>query len=316
MNDRLHEPHYLLHADVTWRTLETGSVRARTTHSTFEVRLPGEELFLTRLFEETLPKLALPATPEALGRGERELFLRLLPELERLGIVCALDAAVARDLRSAADVRLYTFLARRSAQPSPWFKAAKTSPVEVVGPGALTAPLAGTLREQGLEVRVRALGLPGEAERPGRLIACATHDQLPFLRRLDRWAHATNTRWVPLVWWPNEVHAGPFVAPGETACLSCAAPGEEAPSPGEDIPSRPAWASLRPGALSWVVGVTSELILQTVLPLGPHTPWGRRVTFRCGGPEMRPEQVWRRPDCATCGVVAPETFRWAVPACR
>ncbi|MGY1632420.1 TOMM precursor leader peptide-binding protein [Geodermatophilus sp. SYSU D01186] len=284
----------------------------------------GGTAVLQRLVDDVLPRLRRAAPlEEQLPAPEAAALVPHLAFLRSAGALLFPGDDVAPLLQSAADVRLYAYLCRRSASPDALYRGVRQRPVDLWGPPAVTGPWARLLRDAGLgvgEVRPVEDGAPGSRPRAGALAVvvatCAddrTPDEDPVLRAANRAWCAAGERWVPVLVGPRTIRIGPWTAPGEAACLRCLEVPRQArpaaPRPAGGPPSC-AWTSLQPGTLAWAGGVLTQMVLRTAVPVGPHHPWGGLTVVDTERLEQGTTRVWRDPTCPDCGRTGARVQAW------
>jgi bacteriocin biosynthesis cyclodehydratase domain-containing protein len=282
--------------------LSTGGAR-------YELRVSGPDRDrLRQVVEDVLPRLSrLSPLGSLISEPELDLVLPLLPQLAQMGVVF-LPRLAAGSLATAADLRLYTYLARRTPLVDPAFEQVRRRRVILAGPVGLAESWAGVLREQGLTVATteswRDLE-PSTATSPEEILVLVLLGRdRPTLEEANLACHRAQRSWVPVTIEQSLVRIGPWVDYRQTACPTCSPPdpGQEvgagwAPL-GEQVAT--SWSALQPGATHWAAGLLGTLALRALIPLGAESPWGRLTVLDIERMEQRSSLVWKDPQCPVC----------------
>ncbi|MCW7944585.1 hypothetical protein AAW14_21880 [Streptomyces hygroscopicus] len=256
---------------------------------------------LRYVLAELVPKLrrSVPLR-EQVSRVEIERLAPYLKQLTSMGVLLRPCGGIDTD----ADLRLYSFVARRSAEPDEVFGRVKNKRIEIEGNGRMPAALADALSAQGLAVGER--GGPEPA-----LTVVVSHEDEAALGAANRRLCGRRRPWLPVLVTPRRVRLGPWTMPGESACPRCLAPGS-AGSGGarEQRAAQESWFTLQPGFVAWAGGVVAHMALRAFVPFGAEHPWGRITTIDAGTCEQTSLRAWRDPYCEVCAEHAPTAQEW------
>jgi bacteriocin biosynthesis cyclodehydratase domain-containing protein len=309
--------------DVDFAALPDGRCRVGTGRRTVTVEAgPDAVAVLSRIVSSVLPRLtrARPLA-EQLSEAELATVLPHLGFLRSAGVLLFPGDAVAGDLGTDEELRLYTYLSRRTATPDRLYRSIRSGRVDLLGPEDVVEAWAELLRHAGMPVgTVGPLGAdPAPSGATLTVVVSVrgddgTPDRDPLLREVNaRWC-AAGERWVPVLVGPRTVRLGPWTAPGSSACLRClAAPHRGDPLPVRAVsgPVRSTWATLQPGALAWAGGFLAHLALRTCVPVGPNHPWGGVTLLDTERLEQSTTRAWRDPSCPDCGAIGRRVQAWA-----
>ncbi|WP_093168015.1 hypothetical protein [Sinosporangium album] len=268
---------------------------------------------MSRVLTETLPKLRR-SVPLHEQISEKEI-VALRPFLNQLMSLRLLLCPTPGTVGSDADLRLFTFISRRTDRADEMFAAVKARRVQVVGPPEVTAAWTSALAAQGLsavdhgqaDLGVFAPGESGDARRTGlTIVAAADEDMLTFANR--RFC-AQKRSWLPVLFTPDRIRIGPWTMPGESACYCCAVPAAEGRAEAGAVPS--SWLTYQPACAAWAGGLIAYTVLRAFVPMGGEHPWGRVTTLDAARCEQVSRRAWRDPYCRDCAEEAPVTLTWA-----
>lgn len=238
-----------------------------------------------------------------LSQPQRETLQPYIEDFIKLGVV--LEAPP--DIDTEAKRRLFTFLSRRANNAREIYAQARRQDFCISGPHQFIEPWRSAFEAQGLSIQ------PSKTPDSISLELVTNAAEIP---RLSKQHHSAGTAWAPLVLNPTGASIGPWVIPGETACPLCpelAVTGSQPAGPPQDANS--SWLSLQTGPLSWVGGVLTHLALRVVAPVGPHSPWGRRIDLDFLRTEQKTVSVWKNPFCAVCGPTSRPQRVWSEQWC-
>lgn len=265
---------------------------------------PAQVHALSRVMHEILPRLrrSVPLG-EQLPEDDLARLRPFLKQLLSLGVLLTPAGGVETD----EDLRLYSFISRRTDRPDETFAAVKTRRVDVYGPAEVTGAWAPLLAAQGI-----VLGAVGEddgaaGDGPAALTIVAATDEAR-LRSANRRLCASRRSWVPVLLTPDRIRIGPWTMPGESACLRCL-PSTETETAPASVPA--GWLTFQPGCLGWAAGLITHLTLRAFVPLGGEHPWGTVVSLDAVGCGQRTVRAWRDPYCDDCAEHVPATLSWA-----
>lgn len=288
-------------ADVELRSLGEGRFELLTGARRFVLRITGEqEQALSEILTDILPKLSRTVpVREQTTAADIALLAPYVKQLASMGVLLFPGHTIG----SAADLRLYTFIARRTAEPDKVFGSVKAKRVTLTGPDRVTAVFADLLRDQGLTV---GGGSPTGAD-AALTVAVALGDEAG-LDDTNRRLCGDGRSWLPVLVTPDQLRLGPWTMPGESACPRCYGP----PRPvADDLPATGSWLTLQPGFLGWAGGVLAHMAMRAFVPMGAEHPWGRITTIDAARCEQTSLRAWRDPYCAVCAPYAPALQEWA-----
>ncbi|SER48144.1 bacteriocin biosynthesis cyclodehydratase domain-containing protein [Streptomyces sp. yr375] len=292
--------------DVEWKTLGNSRFEILVGARKFVVEAKGEKGEALRyVMADVVPKLRrTAAVREQLSAPEAE---RLLPYMEKLAAMGVL-LYPKEPIGTEGELRLYSFIARRSAAPDGVFASVRRD-IGVTGPPRMADALGGALRRQGLRVR------DGDAGDSALNVVVSLADEA-VLRRTNRELCAAGRSFLPLLVTPRTIRIGPWTMPGESACLDCCAPYDTAttatatPAARDSGVAHDSWPTLQSGCLEWAAGLTAHLTLRAFMPQGAEHPWGRVVTLDPAACEQTSVRAWRDPYCASCASAGPTAQEW------
>ncbi|TYK50614.1 hypothetical protein [Actinomadura decatromicini] len=186
--------------------------------------------------------------------------------------------------------RLYSYVARRAADPDRAFMGVRAKRIVLRGPEHVVSVWGRLLSEQAIQVE--------QADEEADLNIVVASDE-EVLMAVNRALCSARRNWVPVVFSPQSVRIGPWVKAGESGCLRCFVPPDTAA--GKERSARPGWATMQAGSLHWTGGLLSHLALNALLPMGAEHPWGRVTTVDVVAGEQRSVTTWRDPFCDDCG---------------
>ncbi|WKU48157.1 hypothetical protein Q3V23_31155 [Streptomyces sp. VNUA116] len=301
--------------DVEWTALGNSRFQLLAGPRRFVIEAEAEKAeTLRHLVTEVVPKLRrTAAVREQLAAHEVE---RLLPYAKRLADMGVL-LHPREPIDSDAELRLYSFIARRSAAPDKVFASVRR-PIAIDCPPRLADALTGALRRQGL--RPRDAGPAGDGPRAATG-ARAADDALTIVGALaDESALADATRelcrrggpFLPVLVTSSRIRTGPWTLPGESACPHCTA-SYALPATGTADATglaHDSWNTLQSGCLEWAAGLIAHLALRALVPMGTEHPWGRVVALDPATGEQSSARLWRDPYCAVCATPGPLAQEW------
>ncbi|GGK33877.1 hypothetical protein GCM10010124_28020 [Pilimelia terevasa] len=313
--------------DVACAPAARGQVELRVGAARYVLRMAPEQVGPLRdVVAALVPRLRRSRPIDAqLKPAEVARIRPYVTQLVKLGVLLT-PAPGTAPVESEGDRRLYTFLARRVARPDPLFTSVKARPVALRGPAALTGPAAEALAAQGLTVAPAA----GPGDDTALTVVFETGGPAG-LRAANKGYCAAGAAWVPVLVDPRRVRLGPWIMPGQTACLRClpadphrppedaAGDGRPAPAPGAapgdggPVGVADTWLTLQPGCVRWLAGLLSHLAFRTYVPMGDSHPWGRATTLDALTGEQASVAYWRDPYCPDCAPAGAVTDAW-VPA--
>jgi hypothetical protein len=294
--------------DVEWKALGNSRFEIVAGARKFVVEAKGEKgERLRHVVTRVVPRLSRSATlREQLPAAEAERLLPHVKSLAAMGVLLYPREPITTD----AELRLYSFIARRSTAPDEVFASLRRE-ITVTGPARVTDAFAEGFTRQGLRVRD-----PQDAQRTrntatGLAVVVSLHDEA-VLQRANRELCAARRPFLPVLVTPARIRIGPWTMPGESACLHCSAPGGATAADASltGVVARDSWPTLQSGSLGWAAGLTAQLALRAFLPMGPEHPWGRIVTLDPVACEQSTVRAWRDPYCASCATAAPVAQEW------
>ncbi|MCF3106787.1 hypothetical protein IPZ58_35260 [Streptomyces roseoverticillatus] len=307
--------------DVEWTALGNSRFQLLAGPRRFVIEAEAEKAeTLRHLVMEVVPKLRrTAAVREQLPAPELE---RLLPYAKRLADMGVL-LHPREPIDSDAELRLYSFIARRSAAPDKVFASVRR-PIALDCPPRLADALTGALRRQGL--RPRDAGTADDRQLTAADVQAAgdarsAGDALTVVGAFaDESALADATRelcrrggpFLPVLVTPSRIRTGPWTLPGESACPHCTA-SYDLPATGTADATRLAhdsWTTLQSGCLEWAAGLIAHLVLRALMPMGADHPWGRVVTLDPATGGQSSARLWRDPYCAVCATPGPVAQEW------
>jgi bacteriocin biosynthesis cyclodehydratase domain-containing protein len=287
----------------------------------YTVSTPSAEARLLRnVVTDILPRLTKAAPlGQVLSDPELDLARPILGQLSDMKLVFLPTDSVAAALHTDDDVRLYTYLARRSSEADRLFSLLKAQPIAISGrPPELVAEWCAVLRRQGLNLT----GTPEAGGQPAGAavtVWVSVGKQDPELLAVNARFHDAGQRWVAATFDRTEIRLGPWIDGEETACYAClpaienvaanGAGGSGRSRPGPE--SATSWTTLQPGAVQWAGGVLAQLMLRALLPIGSAEPsWGRITVIDTGRMEQYSRRVWKDPYCPVCSRRGPMVQEW------
>jgi hypothetical protein len=256
---------------------------------------------LRRAVTEIVPKLrrTLPLR-EQLAAEEMERLRPHLAQLATMGVL--LRPGVPID--SAADLRLYAFIARRSTSADAIYAAVKRKPVQIAGDAEPAAAIRDVIAAQGLTLAGPG---PGTGDAPPALSVAVSVGSQAALADANQRCCKDGLVLLPVLITARWARVGPWTVPGESACLRCLPPGDDAG--GGAVAG--AWLSGQPAFLHWLAGVVGHLALRAFVPMGADHPWGQVTTLEAATGEQASFRAWRDPYCEACARLAPVAQEWA-----
>ncbi|MFJ6822871.1 hypothetical protein [Streptomyces niveus] len=293
-------------ADVELRALGEGRFELLTGARKFVLRITDEqEKALSEIVTDILPKLfrTVPVR-EQVTAAEIELLAPYVKQLASMGVLLF----PRQSIETVADLRLYSFIARRTAEADKVFGSVKAKRVTLTGPDRLTTVFAGPLRDQGLTVDGAGAHPRTETDTDAALTVAVSLGDEAGLDAINRRLCGEGRSWLPVLVTPGQLRLGPWTMPGESACPRCYGP----PRPvADDLPATGSWLTLQPGFLGWAGGVLAHMTMRGFVPMGAEHPWGRITTIDAARCEQTSVRAWRDPYCAVCAPHAPARQEWA-----
>ncbi|MET9552020.1 hypothetical protein [Streptomyces sp. NPDC006645] len=289
--------------DVELRPLGEGRVELLVGAVKFVLRMTDEQkAALSEIVTGILPKLSrtVPAREQTTA-AEIELLAPYVKQLASMGVLLFPRHTIG----TAADLRLYSFIARRTDEPDKVFGSVKAKSVTLTGPDRLTTVFANLLRDQGLTVDA-ADARTGTAD-AALTVAVSLGDETE-LDDTNRRLCGEGRSWLPVLVTPDQLRLGPWTMPGESACPRCYGPPRPVP---DDLPATGSWLTLQPGFVGWAGGVLAHMAMRGFVPMGAEHPWGRITTIDAARCEQTSLRAWRDPYCAVCAPYAPARQEWA-----
>lgn len=291
--------------DVELRTLGEGRFELLTGARRFVLKITGEqEAALSAILTDIVPKLSRTVPlGEQIAAAEIALLAPYVKQLASMGVLLSPGHTIG----TAADLRLYTFIARRTAEPDKVFGSVKAKRVTLTGPDRITTVFAALLKDQGLTVGDDDRADTDDDAHPALTVVVSLGDEAE-LDDTNRRLCGERRSWLPVLVTPDRLRLGPWTMPGESACPRCYGPPPPVP---DDLPATGSWLTLQPGFVGWAGGVLTHMAMRGFVPMGAEHPWGRITTIDAARCEQTSLRAWRNPYCAVCAPYAPARQEWA-----
>jgi hypothetical protein len=242
-----------------------------------------------------VPRLARTApVREQLDAAELRAIRPYLKQLAAFGVLLFPEVEIA----TPAQLRLYSFLARRADSPDRAYAAIRSRQVAVSGPAVLAGPLRDALAAQGLAVADHAAS-------PALSVVVSLGDRDALASANQRHCGA-GLPWLPILLTARQVRLGPWTIPGESACLRCLP--AEGGAPERTTPG--CWLTTQAGMVGWLAGLVAHNTLRAFLPMAAEHPWGEVVTIDALTCQQSAHRMWRDPYCPVCAARAPAAAAW------
>jgi bacteriocin biosynthesis cyclodehydratase domain-containing protein len=312
--------------DLDIKILSQDLYEIQTAKSKYTIQSKTEErdTFL-HIFDTILPKLNGSAPLNSvLSKQELSLFRPLISQLHRMGIIFFLNSAVANYVITHNDISLYTYLARRTTNPDPFFLQIKQQKVALYGSKLLIDNWAAVLRTQGLSVvEPQSIGqnqVPTVDKDVSLVILTVIGEDAAFLQVTNQHFYEQKIRWIPIIIEPMKIQLGPWIdSLHETPCYSCLVSNRNGHVQSQEIVNDPfkprraitSWSSLQPSTNAWVGGLLAQMVLRALVPIsGEDPPWGRVTTLDVVALSQETKHIWKYPYCPVCSKQAPRVQQW------